>query len=175
MKPSRTIKYKALFLLVTFSLNSVVGFACSLGVVMGFNSGHHEHNDQEQHKHAQGHTESHRNDPHDHHGKKTHKHSHNHNDNKGHKHDAGNTVSFNEPADDNCCNDLVVDFHNLDKAVVKGNSSVQQQQIVLSPFVVPVILGLNNIKGFAQHQRIPPKQTDLPPPDILALIQSFLI
>ena len=144
MKPSRTIKYKALFLLVTFSLNSVVGFACSLGVDMGFNSGHHEHNDQEQHKRSQkGHTESHRND--------------------------------HEPADDNCCNDLVADFQNLDKAIVKGNSNVQQPHILLSPFIIPVALGLNNTKGFTKHFQIPPKETDLPPPNIIVFIQSFLI
>ena len=65
MNPSRTIKFKALFLLVSFSLNSVVGFACSLGIDMGFNSGHHhhEHNDEEQpkesHTHENGHGHSH--------------------------------------------------------------------------------------------------------------------
>ena len=54
MNSSRTIKYKALFLLATFSLNTVVGFACSLGIDMGFNSGHHhhEHNDEEQDKNS---------------------------------------------------------------------------------------------------------------------------
>lgn len=41
MKPPRAIQYKALFLLVTFSMNTVVGFACSMGVDMGFNSHHH--------------------------------------------------------------------------------------------------------------------------------------
>jgi len=171
MKPSRTIKYKALFLLVSFSLNSVIGFACSLGVDMGFNKGHHEHNGKEQHKHSHNkHSDTHGND---HPGKHAHKHNHNHTE--GHKQSTGNTVSFHAPEDENCCNGLVVDFQNLDKALAKSNSGVQQQHLVISPFVIAVIIGLNNTKGFAQYYRIPPKQTDLPPSDILALIQSFLI
>lgn len=36
MKSTISIKIKAAFLLVVFALNTVVGFACSLGVDMGF-------------------------------------------------------------------------------------------------------------------------------------------
>lgn len=168
MKPSRTIKYKALFLLVSFSLNSVVGFACSLGVNMGFNADHHSHDSGEQHEHSDA----------DHHQEHdgNNSHSHNHEAKSHHHADSdNNTVSFTSKSEDNCCNDLVADFQKLDKAIVKGNSNVQQPHILLSPFIIPVALGLNNTKGFTKHFRIPPKEIDLPPPDIIVFIQSFLI
>ena len=42
MKRSPSIQLKAAFLLIVFSLNTVVGFACSVGLEMGFNSSHHQ-------------------------------------------------------------------------------------------------------------------------------------
>lgn len=41
MKPNRTIQLKAVFLLIVFSLNTIVGFACAVGLNMGFNHHHH--------------------------------------------------------------------------------------------------------------------------------------
>ncbi|WP_081153208.1 HYC_CC_PP family protein [Niastella vici] len=41
MKPNRTIQLKAVFLLIVFSLNTIVGFACAAGLNMGFNKHHH--------------------------------------------------------------------------------------------------------------------------------------
>ncbi|MGI8952237.1 MAG: HYC_CC_PP family protein [Chitinophagaceae bacterium] len=37
-----SIKLKAALLLTVFALNTVVGFACAVGINMGFNSHHHE-------------------------------------------------------------------------------------------------------------------------------------
>lgn len=42
MKSIKTIQLKAAFLLVVFSLNMLVGFACSVGMDMGFNTHHHD-------------------------------------------------------------------------------------------------------------------------------------
>jgi len=42
MKRKKSIQFKALFLLIVFSLNTVIGFACAVGIDMGFNSPHHE-------------------------------------------------------------------------------------------------------------------------------------
>lgn len=168
MKPTAKIRLSALFLLVTFSMNPVIGFACSLGVDMGFNSNHHSHDSGEQHEHSDA------DHHHEHDGNNSH--SHNHKAKSHHHSDAdNNTVSFTSQSEDNCCNDLVADFQKLDKAIVKGNSNVQQPHILLSPFIIPVVLGLNNTKGFTKHFRIPPKEIDLPPPDIVVFIQSFLI
>lgn len=41
MKPNSTIKFKALFLLIIFSFSTMMSFACSLGLDMGYNNGHH--------------------------------------------------------------------------------------------------------------------------------------
>lgn len=41
MKPNRAIQLKAILLLVVFSLNTIVGFACAVGMNMGFNKHHH--------------------------------------------------------------------------------------------------------------------------------------
>ena len=41
MKSPASIKLKAAFALIVFSLNTVVGFACFAGLDMGYNSTHH--------------------------------------------------------------------------------------------------------------------------------------
>lgn len=48
-------KIRALVLLIVFSLNTVVGFACSIGVDMGYNSHHHQHGKKHSHKHKNNH------------------------------------------------------------------------------------------------------------------------
>ena len=42
MQINRFIQFKAAFLLVVFALNTMVGFACSVGLDMGFNTTHHK-------------------------------------------------------------------------------------------------------------------------------------
>ena len=44
MKISSSIKIKAFSLLTVFSLNMLLGFACSLGINMGYNRDHHHLN-----------------------------------------------------------------------------------------------------------------------------------
>ncbi len=41
MNHNKTIQLKALILLTVFSFSSILSFACSLGLDMGYNSGHH--------------------------------------------------------------------------------------------------------------------------------------
>ena len=107
MKRNTSIQLKAAFLLVIFGLNTIVGFACSVGVDMGFNSKHHHdeeateavvhiHNDGKRHVHNE---------------KKE-----NHNHDKSHHSDelSGNHKSGEEG---NCCNDKVRNFEQLDKSV----------------------------------------------------------
>lgn len=86
-----SIQLKAAFLLTVFTLNIIVGFACSVGVDMGFNSHHHEDEEAtEVHTHSNG--EKH------HHEKAGHKHSH-------------------KDGKDNCCNDKVLKIAQTDKAI----------------------------------------------------------
>ena len=51
-----SIQLKALFLLIVFASNTAVGFACSLGVDMDFNTSHHNTDEEatEVHVHADG-------------------------------------------------------------------------------------------------------------------------
>jgi hypothetical protein len=42
MRKNISIQYKATFLLIVFSLNMIIGFACAIGIDMGFNTLHHE-------------------------------------------------------------------------------------------------------------------------------------
>lgn len=42
MKIRSTVKFKAVFLTIVFLLNTIVGFACAIGMDMVFNSGHHK-------------------------------------------------------------------------------------------------------------------------------------
>ena len=54
MKINISIQLKAAFLLVVFGLNTLVGFACAVGVDMSFNSSHHDEEAIEVHVHADG-------------------------------------------------------------------------------------------------------------------------
>ena len=59
MKPQQIKQLKALFLLLVFSLNTLAGFACSVGVNMGYNSNHHEPGKSSDHKRTASHHQHH--------------------------------------------------------------------------------------------------------------------
>lgn len=87
MQRNTPIRLKAAFLLVVFALNTLVGFACSLGVDMGFNTSHHHEEESaivENHSHHHGHEVNH-----------------------DHKSKSENS---------NCCNDGVIKFAQVDKS-----------------------------------------------------------
>mgnify|MGYP000954285553 CR=1 FL=1 len=92
MNKALSIQLKAAFLLIIFSLNMFVGFACAVGVDMdmGFNTTHHHEEATEVHDHADG--KKH------HHEEAEHKHSH-------------------KDGKDDCCNHKVVKLSQVDKAV----------------------------------------------------------
>ncbi len=91
MSKAISIQLKAASLLIIFSLNMFIGFACILGVDMGFNTQqHHEEEATEMHVHANGKK---------HHHKKA-EHKHPDEDKKG-----------------DCCNDKVIKISQADKAI----------------------------------------------------------
>lgn len=97
MKRNISIQIKATLLLVVFALNTVVGFACSVGIDMGFNSSDHQDEEAtEVHAHADG--KKH------HHEKPAHSHDNKHKDEKG-----------------GCCTDSVIKFSQADKSVPQSN------------------------------------------------------
>ena len=123
MNKRNSIQIKAAFLLTIFALNTIVGFACNMGVEMGFNSKHHSdeetvpvihiHADGKEHIHYEKKKESHADsNKHEHekpgkqdHGKKPH-------------HDDSNS-NTKEDSKENCCKDQVLKFEQIDKAVAK--------------------------------------------------------
>lgn len=112
-------KIRALFLLSIFFLNTVVGFACSLGVDMGFNSKHHHGEETSEavvHIHADG-------KKHIHQEKSKHNQSKSHDENKIDNHHKSNEEK------NNCCNDEVAQLAQVDK-------SVPQSLIIVHPILV---------------------------------------
>lgn len=172
-----SIQKKAAFLLLVFALNTIVGFACSLGVDMGFNTKHHnEITAPAIHVHADGKKHIHEKKKHSHtHGKK-HTHGHEkkkpHDNNSKHHHEEAN----NKPGDDkdNCCRNEVLKFSELDKSVAKTffHTNPVFFTAFLSLFYSTNILltseGTTEIKYFVRNYHPPI-------PDIRIAIQSFQI
>ncbi|MFZ6024012.1 MAG: hypothetical protein ACOYVG_06105 [Bacteroidota bacterium] len=192
MKPLRAIQYKALFLLITFSMNTVVGFACSMGVDMGFNSGSHKHEGEGNHKH-EGQAQEHRHGggSHKHNGEGAKKHQHDdHTKAPGHHHDKaspkhshqennksgkGNTAFYAAPADENCCNNFVVGYQNLDKQLTSKASSDAKPKFDYASFTTQSITIFVQ-PVYKEPVKTPPKFLPFhSPPDIRIFIQSFQI
>ena len=98
MKIKTSIQIRAALLLVVFSLNTVLGFACAIGINMAFNGGHHideELSAGAVHTHADGkqHIQHNEVNPHD---------------------EAENDHHENEDKN-KCCHDKVIKFNEVDK------------------------------------------------------------
>lgn len=148
MNRKKSIQFKAAFLLIVFSLNTVIGFACAVGMNMGFNSHHHEESAVEI--------------PGIHHHDK----SRHHDDADVHHHKA------NEK--DNCCNDEVMKFQKVDKALASSitlYSPVFFTSFLASYYNIDILSSNNRISEIKHFVR-----SHHPPiPDIRIAIQSFLI
>lgn len=170
MKYSRYIKIKALVLSAVFSLNTVVGFACSIGLDLGYNSFHHKKaviETQEQ---------SHENSCHHQHKPvETKKDTHRHDDGvvHGHHNDLQKKEADSKdlPADD-CCSNEVYKFNDLAKNITQektGNKLLVLSAIPHS-FFDQIVSGINEIPLLHSSRFLFP-----PPPDILVSIQKFQI
>lgn len=144
------IKLKAALLLTVFALNTVIGFACSAGLNMGFNSKHHHHDDEEQQEHKIEGT---------HHHDETSAVDHHHNESNGSEKDG-------------CCNDSVIKFQQSDKNF-SPNAGIAFDApvfIIVNNFLTVHIL---------QPANHPVQKLAFPnfhsPPDIRIVIQSFQI
>jgi len=157
-------RIRALFLLAVFCLNTVVGFACSLGLDMGFNSKHHHEQETTEavaHIHSDG-------KRHIHYEKKN-THSHD----KTNHHEQEKNHHKNEEGKDNCCNDQVIQFDQLDKSV-PHSSNIIHPVFLITFFDAFYSVGLpsgdcaRDIKQFVRGYHPPI-------PDIRISIQSFQI
>lgn len=117
-------RIKAAFLLLVFALNTVVSFACSVGMI-DFSKDHHKNSPQQagagQHSHdvKRSHGAKHSHDESHSHGKAPRTQSEN--PSKG-AHSETTAASPNED-DDNCCSDDVVKISILDKTVTSVNQN----------------------------------------------------
>lgn len=155
MKIKPIIQFKAAFLIIVFSLNTIIGFSCAVGMDMGFNSKHHQEEEGVE-TIACTHTT----------GKSNHavvahqeKNCDDHNSN-GKK--------------DDCCNDEVLKFSQLDKSV-PGTLNVVAP-VFFTAFIASfynVDLSFSSVKNadasFFARSHHPPI------PDIRIAIQSFQI
>lgn len=176
MKVRLSIQLKALFLLIVFASNTAVGFACSLGVDMGFNTSNHSVVEEatEIHVHADG-------KKHVHEKEASVATTHVHQDGTKHQHDnepakqipTGDSKSFTK-SPGGCCSDDVQKFQHLDKNLNQNvNAGIDVSAFVA---IVSTFLGID----LSQVNRdFPPKYKARffypPPPDIRIAIQSFQI
>ena len=110
MNKNISIQIKAALLIVVFSLNTIIGFACAIGLDMGFNTTHHHDEEAIEavvHIHKDG---------------KEHVH---HSEAGKHHDEANNHKEKNDK--DNCCHDKVIKFNEVDK------SASHSFNIVLNP------------------------------------------
>jgi hypothetical protein len=112
MKRKFSIQLKAAFLLIVFSFNTVIGFACSVGLDMGFNNKNH----------------------HDEDGTIIQKTAHHH-DKTHHPGEADNDHHKSKDSKDNCCNDLAIKFTQVDKFVPQSLNAINP--ISLTAFFFP--------------------------------------
>lgn len=165
MKINKSIQLKAAFLLTVFALNTVVAFACSLGVDMGFNKYHHDENkEQVVAKHSHHHSTPH------HHEHTTVVTGHNH------EHSTGVTVHHHEksePGNDGCCNDKAIQFQQVDKSLRNTTNLLIKAPVFVAFMSAFYGVEMKNPQLALAHTVIIPQY--YPPPDIRITIQSFQI
>ncbi len=148
MKNNLYIQLKAAFLIIVFSFNTIIGFACSLGLDMGFNTHHHN----EEAMKVTGHV---------------------HVDGKMHEHKEADHQYESKDDKDNCCNNKVTQFSQLDKLVPQSLAAIN------CVFFTTFISSFYNVAILATSQNVSVKYfyRSHPPPvqDIRIAIQSFQI
>ncbi len=172
MKRNSSIKLKAAFLLTVFGLNTVVGFACAMGMNLSFNTTHHD-------------SETKMAPVHSHADSKKHHHtaeqviivSHIHDDGKKPEYQAEPVTKPHEENEapgkdkDDCCNDDLLKFQQLDKNLkqnVKTAIEVAAFVAILSIFV-----GVDIWKASAKAESHIHRYLFPPPASILIAIQKF--
>lgn len=153
MKRNKSIKFKAALLLIVFSLNTIAGIACAVGMDMGFNTFHH----------------------HEEKAIEPNKESIHHHDKSNYQDEAGIHHHKSNGDKDNCCNDKVVIFNQLNKALPPSIN------FVINPiFFTPFLASFYNIDILSSFGEVSNIKYFLlsyhpPIPDIRIAIQSFQI
>jgi len=161
-------------LLTVFGLNTIVGFACAMGMDMSFNASHHdsEANEASVHIHADGKKHHHTAEP-------VKVAIHLQDDVKKHEHQAEPVTKHQEEKEapkkdkDDCCTDELLKFQQLDKNLnqnAKTVIDVPALVAIISIFVDVDILKISSEPRLNTHRYLFP-----PPPNILTAIQKFQI
>ena len=157
MKQSYVIQIKATFLLFIFSLNMVVGFACSIGIDTDVKAPHHK---ELENKISHSHVHQHKsNSGTDHHG--TH---------KSHEHKTSHKEKEEKKG---CCNDEVQKVQQLDKNI---NSTAKNTNVVMAAVLASALFQIYSVKiQKANPTKFRERFFYPPPPNILVEIQRFQI
>lgn len=164
MKNKKSIKLKATFLLIVFALNTVAGFACAIGVNMGFNTKHHEEEATEAVVHPDQYGKEHIPEE-----KKE-----SHSSDKSHKHDEANKLENSKSDEGNCCTNTVKKFQDVDKSVPASQSIVHPifftafAAVYYNISLLPPSDIIKDIRPFVRRYHTPI-------PDIRIAIHSFQI
>lgn len=149
MKKIKSIQIKAAFLLIAFSLNTIIGFACAIGMNMDFNSHHHEEEgtiSETSHHHSTA----------------------------NHHHDESVKDHHQSKDADNCCHDKVTKIAQVDKAVPQP-FSISVNYLFLSA-LASTFYHIDTLNGVRASQFKYFVRSHHPPiPDIRIAIQSFQI
>lgn len=154
MNRSSSIQLKAAFLLIVFSLNTVVVFACSVGLGMGFNGSHH---------HEEKAVLAHKKDAHQH-SKLHHEHK-----------DLVDDHQSSKKTNDNCCKDEAAKFAKIDKLTPQSLNFSSHPESFIAFF-----FSFYHFDVFASNSHIPNNKFFVrihhpPISDIRVAIQSFQI
>ena len=158
MKKIKPIQIKAAVLVIVFSLNTIIGFACAVGLDMGFNSSHHEEDvaDISIHIHADG---------------KQHWH---HNEVKNHHEEADKHLHKTTKDEDNCCHDRATKIAQQDKEIAPSisiTSPIFFTTLISSFYNIDILLS----NGADSHIKYFIRSHHPPIPDVRIAIQSFQI
>ncbi|MBN9351858.1 MAG: hypothetical protein J0H55_14350 [Chitinophagaceae bacterium] len=158
MKRIKAIQFKAAILLIVFSLNTIIGFACAVGMDMGFNSKHHHaENETAEQSHRHGAT-------YEHSGKSS-----------FHQNEKVSSYLFSSTQNDNCCSDAVTAFSLLNKNIEPAISTPLTPVFSVC-FIYPLFnVSLFSTPGISDNTSYIVRSWRLPVPDIRVAIRSFQI
>lgn len=144
-----SIRIKAALLLIVFAFNTAIGFACAIGVDMGFNT--HQHEEEE-----------------------TAVSVHLHKDGKKHHHEEAEHKHKDNDKKDDCCNDKVLKIFETDKAVPQFAKLISP---IFNTAFVPAYFSINISypSQVSTSNKYYVRGHHPPIPDIRIAIQSFQI
>jgi hypothetical protein len=166
MRQKKSIQIKAALLLTVFALNTVIAFACSMGLKMGYNNTHHHEEIKEEKSHTHSHSHSHDVDSNHHENTAT---AHNHD--KGaaaHQHEENNS------AEDDCCTGSAIKFQTEDKKLQHSHNLQVKAPVFVAFLSAFYKLEIAPAKIISATSKVIIPQY-YPPPDIRIVIQSFQI